>query len=188
MSEQTSITGSFIWTLEDVKIRQDVLTGTPITAKGKIISYTLTGILLAIAFAFIVIRSGKNLGSFFDDPFLASIPFAVFIVVLVLSYSRSTNLKKGFLQSPDHNKHVDVTVTHDEIIMKVEGISETKWNWNTIKEVQRNPKGFCFFLAEKTGFWIPIRMFASQADIDSLVQLVRRLVLERPSLKYKEFV
>lgn len=189
MSEKTPITGSFIWTLEDAKTRQDVLAGTPMTVKGKFITYALTVTLITISLAFIAIRGGINFPSFFDDPYLASIPLVVFIIIiLVFSYSRNANLRKGFLQSPDRNKRVDVTVTYNEIIMKVEGISETRWNWNTIKEVRRNPKGFCFFLAEQIGFWIPIRAFQSQADADSMAELVRHLEQERPSLKYREFV
>ncbi len=188
MSEQTPITGSFIWTLEDVKTRQAVLSRIPMTAKGKLASYALTGFLIVIAFAFIIRGSGKNFRSFFEDPFLASMPFVVIIVILVFSYSRSANLKKAFLQSPDHDKRIDVTLTCEEIILKAEGIYENKWEWGTIKEVQRNPKGFCFFLAEQAGIWIPIRAFASQAEIDSITEFVRNLSQEMPSMKYNAVI
>lgn len=188
MPAQTPIAGSFIWTLEDMSTRQAVLIGAPMTARGKFISYSITVFLIMMTFILVVVATGKSLRSFFADPFLVSIPFLTFIIILIFIYSNNANLKKSFLKSPDHDKRVDVTVSQDEIIMRIEGISENKWNWNTIKEVQRNPKGFCFFIAEKSGFWIPIRAFSSPADIEAMTQLIKQLIREKPSLKYKHWV
>lgn len=171
MSQEANITGSFIWTFEDVKIRQEVLAGRPVTTGGKVMTYIITLVVLVIAFAV------TNLRSLFADPYLASITVGgIILFYLIFSYSQRANLKKGFLQSPDSNKHIEVMFTQDEIVMKAEGIYENRWKWNVIKEVQQNPKGFCFFLAEKFGFWIPIRAFQSQADINALIELAKQRV------------
>ncbi len=189
MPEQTPITGSFIWTLEDAKTRQDVLTRMPVTTKGKFTSYAVTVILLASAFGFITVRAGIHVRSFFGDPYLLLVIFLPLIVFyFVFRYSQRANLKKGFLQSPDSNKRIDIVFTHEEIIIKAEGIYENRWQWGTIKEVQRNPKGFCFFLAEQAGIWIPIRAFQSEADLQALKELVSCLAQEMPSIKYREVV
>ncbi len=188
MSEQTPvITGSFIWTLEDAKTRQDVLTRMPVTTKGKFTSYALTIILLVAALGLIVMRAGVRLRSFFSDPYLLLVVVLPLIVFyFVFRYNQSANLKKGFQQSPDSNKRIDIAVTHEEILIKAEGIYENKWQWGTIKEVQRNPKGFCFFLAEQAGIWIPMRAFPSKTEADSITELIRHLSQEMPSLKYRE--
>lgn len=170
MHQETNITGSFIWTFEDVKTRQEVLAGRPVTTGGKVVAYAIMSVVIVIFFVVTGIRLPLT------DPYLVSIVLGVIVIFyLIFSYSQGANLKKGFLQSPDSNKRIEVIFTQDEIIMKAEGIYENKWKWNTIREVRQNPKGFCFFVAEQVGFWIPIRAFQSKADIDSAIELARQL-------------
>ncbi len=189
MSEQAPITGSFIWTLDDAKISQDIFAGRPVTMQEKVFAYAFLGILIAALLAFLSITGKINFRSFFSNPSQIVFPLVIFtIFFLFFIYRYSANLKKGFLQSPASNKRVEITITREEIIAKVEGISESKWNWNTIKEVRRHPLGFSFFQTEQAGLWIPIRTFASPTDIDSMAQLAKQLAQEKPSLKYKEFI
>lgn len=181
MAQETTITGSFIWTLEDVKIRQEVLSGRPVTISRKIIVYSTTGAIMVFAIALLLFVIDREAFRFFyEDPYSALVPLVILVVTFVVSflvsrYFSNANLKKSFLQSPDSNKRVDVSISQDEIVMKVEGISETKWVWKVIKEVRQNPKGLCIFIAEKTGFWIPIRAFQSQADVDAVIELAKQL-------------
>lgn len=183
MSQQTPITGSYIWTLEDVKTMQEVLAGRPVTLKGKLVLYAVILVLFVAAMGFISRRNSVDFLSLFTDPLLlAAFLTAIVILYVVIRYSQSTNLKKAFQQSPDSNKRIDVVFGEDEIVMTAEGIYESKWKWNTVKQVQRNPKGFCLFMGEQTGIWIPIRAFQSQADADALTKRVR----EMPFLKYRE--
>ncbi len=182
MSDQTPITGSFIWTLEDVKASQDVL------IKTRSRQQNFVTITLALVAIICMIYYRTSIHSLFDLLLYAFPLFIIFFIPFSVRYNQKSNLERAFSQRPDSNKRIDITFTQDEIIMKAEGIYENKWKWNTIKEVQRNPKGFCFFLAEQTGFWVPIRAFASQADIDSMVQLARQLSREKPSLKYTELI
>ncbi len=181
MSQQTPITGSFIWTLEDAKTRQAVLMGTRQQTSVYI------ALVIVVAVGAIYWGSGRISIRSVSDLFSFAVPlFIILIIYLFFRYNQGPRLEQAFSQSPDSNKRIDVTLTHEEIIFKAEGIYENKWEWGTIKEVQRNPKGFCFFLAEQAGIWIPIRAFASQAEIDSLTEFIRNLSQEMPSMKYRE--
>lgn len=176
MTQEITVTGSFIWTLDDVKIRQAVLDGKPVTIQGKIFVYTI-GFVFLVGLLTQISMSGKiNLRSLITDPYLVTVTLGGFVILyLLFSFTQNANLKKGFLQSPDSNKRIDVVFTQDEIIMKAEGIYENKWKWNMIKEVQQNPKGFCFYFAERSGFWIPIRAFQPQEDVNTIAELAKRL-------------
>jgi hypothetical protein len=182
MSEQPLLTGSFIWTLEDVKTRQDILLG---IRQRRFLFISLILVVAVVALYWksvngVVFRSAGDL-------ILFVLPVLVILITcFFLRSNQNINLKKAFLQSPDCNKRIDVLFTREDITMKAEGIYENKWKWNTILLVQRSPKGFCFFLAERTGFWVPIRAFASQADADAMTDLARQLEREIPSLTYRE--
>lgn len=182
MFEQSPLTGSFIWTLEDVKTRQDILMG---TRQRRFLFLSLVLVIAVVAMYWksvngVVFRSAGDL-------FLFVLPMLVILITyFFLRSNQNINLKKAFLQSPDCNKRIDVIFTREDITMKAEGIYENKWKWDTILLVQRNPQGFCFFLAERTGFWVPLRAFASQADAEAITDLARQLDREIPSLTYRE--
>jgi len=142
MSQETIITGSFIWTFDDVKSRQNVLA--PIGPQQR--RFLFFFLIMVV----VVIATVKDIREVFfsSDPLILVAPLIVmFGVYLAVMYNRNANLKIGFLQSPDSNKRIEVMFTQDDIVMKAEGIYENRWKWNVIKEVQQNPKGFCFFLA-----------------------------------------
>ena len=169
MSQEANITGSFIWTFDDVKSRQDALA--PIGSQQRRFLFFF---LIMVVGVITMIKDIRKV-FFSSDPLIVAAPLIAMLgIYLAVMYNRNANLKTGFLQSPDSNKRIEVTFTRDEIVMKAEGIYEHKWKWSVIKEVQQNPKGFCFFLAEQAGFWIPIRAFQSQEDVNSIAQLARR--------------
>jgi hypothetical protein len=85
------------------------------------------------------------------------------------------NLKQSFLKSPDSNKRVLVTITRDEIVMQADGSPETRWKWKALSGVRKTPKGFFFFQAPRTVFWIPVRAFQSSKDIETVSELAKSL-------------
>ncbi len=180
MSEQAPITGSFIWTLEDARERQTIL------LKTQKQNYIPIVFVLTLVTIISMIYYRTSIHSFFDLLLYALPLFTILFIPFFVRYNQKSNLKRAFSQSLDSNKRIDVILTHKEITMKTEGIYEDKWKWNTIKEVRRNSQGFCFLLTEQAGFWVPIRAFQSEAEAHSIVELVKHLMQEIPSLKYRE--
>jgi len=171
MSEEIKITGSFVWTFEDVKAREDALAS--IGPQQRFIIF-LPLIIAIIIFALVITRITRSPSGLI--PFLIPVVLMLGVFFIIQTGIR----KKTFMQSPDNNKRVNVLFTKDEIAMTVEGAYETKWKWNVIKGVQQDSKGFFFFIAEKTGFWVPIRTFQSEEDIASVAELAKQLT---PSFK-----
>ncbi len=104
------------------------------------------------------------------------LPFPLLFVVfwVSLTVSKSQNLKRSFLESPDHDKRISVTFASDEIVMTSAGIYEMKWAWAALLEVRRTPKGFCFLQAPRSGFWVPLHAFQSQNDIEAVSEMAGR--------------
>ena len=130
MPQETVVTGSFIWTFEDVKARQDALV--------QIASQQRRFLFFFIIMVVIVITINKDIRKVFfsSDPLVIVAPLIVMLsVYLAVMYNRNANLKTGFLQSPDSNKRIEVRFTQNEIVMKAEGLYENKWRWDLIKEV-----------------------------------------------------
>jgi hypothetical protein len=174
MTQEMNITGSFIWTFDDVKIRNEVLAGRPVTTGRKVVTYIIT--FVAFAFLFVIPNFRRAV---FSDPYIALISIGGIIVAyIVINYSQRANLKKAFLQSPDSNKRIEVMFTGEEIILSAEGIYENKWKWNMIKDAQQYPDGLCFFMGEHTGIWIPIRAFQSKTDIDAVMKFAKQLTIK----------
>ena len=93
----------------------------------------------------------------------------------IFNRAQKENLQKAFMENPDGNKPVVVTINSDEIIMKTDNIRESRWKWISIVEVMRTNRGFLFFYAPQVGFWIPIRAFQSESDINNLLELAKHL-------------
>jgi hypothetical protein len=104
-----------------------------------------------------------------------SLPVLFVALWAVITVSRNQNLKQAFRASPDNNKTMLVTIMPDGIEMKTAGNYEMKWKRASLLEVCRTPKGFCFFQAPQTGFWIPLHAFQSQNDIEIVSEMAGRL-------------
>jgi hypothetical protein len=182
MKQNIHITATFIWTLEDLIARKKALVTRPEASSGKssIFSWLTYG-LLALAIVWIIakllnkqiIPSFTTIQSYL--PLIGMYLFLSFALWVTFTFIQKRNLKQSFLQSPDSNKRVLVTITADEIVMKADSLSETRWNWKALSEVRKTPKGFCFFQAPRTVFWIPIRAFQSTKDIEAVSELARSL-------------
>jgi hypothetical protein len=182
MKQNIRITGTFIWTLDDLIARKKALVTKPTASSGKsfIFSWLAYG-LLALAIIWVVFKllNKQIIPSLTTiQGYLPLIGMYLFLsVALWVTYTfiQKQKLKQSFLQSPDSNKNILVTITYDEIVMKADGSSETRWNWKALSEVRKTPKGFCFFQAPRTVFWIPIRAFQSAKDIETISELAKRL-------------
>ena len=181
MKKNIHITATFIWTLDDLIARKKALITRPgASGKSSIFSWLIYGLLaLAIVWAVTKLLNKQIIPSFTTiQGYLPLIGMYLFLsIVLWATYDfiQKRKLKQSFLQSPDSNKSVLVTITSDEIVMKADGSSENRWNWKALSEVRKTPKGFCFFQAPKTVFWIPIRAFQSTNDIEVVSELARSL-------------
>jgi len=182
MKKNIHITGTFIWTLDDLIARKKALVTRPVASSGKlpIFSWLTYGLLiLAIAWTIAKLLNKQIIPSFAAiQNYLPLIGMYLFLSIalwVTFTFVQKRNLKQSFLQSLDSNKRVLVTITADEIVMKADGSSETRWNWKVLSEVRKTPKGFCFFQAPRTVFWIPIRAFQSTSDIEAVSELARRL-------------
>jgi hypothetical protein len=182
MEQNTHITATFIWTFDDMKARHEALTARPVVPSHKlsIFSWLTYGTLgLAIITWIIMGVDQEKFPSFTtiqnNLPLIGMYLFLIITLWATFTFFQKRNLKQGFLQSPDSNKRVVVTITSDEIIMKADGSSETRWSWTVLSEVRKTPKGFCFFQSPKTGFWIPIRAFQSTNDIEAVAELAKSL-------------
>jgi hypothetical protein len=182
MKQNIHITATFIWTLEDLIARKKALMARPGASSGKssIFSWLTYG-LLALAIVWIIAKllNKQIIPSFTTiQSYLPLIGMYLFLSIALwgtFTFIQKRNLKQSFLQSPDSNKLVLVTITRDEIVMKADGSSETRWNWKVLSEVRKTPKGFCFFQAPRTVFWIPTRAFQSAKDIEAVSELARSL-------------
>jgi hypothetical protein len=181
MNQTTPITGSFLWTYEEVKAAHKALAEIkPLTKKPFIPDWLLNTILLTIALGFLFwylgYKNQENPLSFKIDPLTLGVillPGIVFWIIFKI-FPRY-NLKQAFLKSPDRDKHVAIRISADAISMSVGDLREIKWNWSGITEVRRSPKGFCFFQDKHAGFWIPLHAFKSPGDIETISQMARDL-------------
>lgn len=181
MKQNIHITATFIWTLDDLIARKKALGTSPVASRKLSIFSWLTYGLLVLAIAWIIAKllNKQIIPSFTTlQNYLPLIGMYLFLSIALwatFTFIQKRNLKQGFLQSPDSNKRILVTITPDEIVMKADGSSETRWNWKVLSEVRKTPKGFCFFQAPRTVFWIPIRAFQSTNDIEAVSELARSL-------------
>ena len=182
MKQNIHITATFIWTLDDLIARKKALVTSPVASSGKssIFSWLTYGLLiLAIAWTIAKLLNKQIIPSFTTiQNYLPLIGMYLFLSVALwatYTFIQKRKLKQSFLQSPDSNKSVLVTITSDEIVMKADDSPETRWNWKVLSEVRKTPKGFCFFQAPRTVFWIPIRAFQSTNDIEAVSELAGSL-------------
>ena len=182
MKKNIHITATFIWTLDDLIARKKALVTKPTASSGKlsIFSWLVYG-LLAVAIVWIVTKLlNKQIIPSFTTiqgylPLIGMYLLLSIVLWATYDFIQKRKLKQSFLQSPDNNKSVLVTITSDEIVMKADGSSEARWSWKALNEVRKTPKGFCFFQAPRTVFWIPIRAFQSAKDIEAVSGLAKRL-------------
>jgi hypothetical protein len=180
MDDNNHITASFVWTFDDFKARQEALISNSVKLSNKPSRSSLLvyGVLI-LAIVWMLFNLPKPGPSYTPVPLsLSSIVMylPLFIVLwAAFSFAQKNNLKKSFLSIPDSNKNINITITSDEIIMKADGLYETRYNWSSISEVQKTSKGFCFFQNPQVGFWIPVRAFQSNNDIETVITMAKGL-------------
>jgi hypothetical protein len=183
MAENTSITASFVVTLDEIKTAHfAAISIQQIKAKSsrsaKIQSIIAYGILAA-CIIFMVFRGNFS----FKMPttlseFIIFIPPILFMAVLwaTLKYNQKNSFNNFFDQLPAGNKHVEFTFSQNEIIQKMEGLFESKNQWGSYIKVARTQKGFLFFTSLQSYVWIPSHAFQSKEDADALADIARKLV------------
>ena len=182
MNDNDHITASFVWTFDDFKARQEALILNSVKLSNKTFrsSFLIYGLLI-LAIVWIIFNLPKPTRASYNfyqsNSSLIIIMWVLLFIVLwtAFSFAQKNNLKKSFLSSPDNNKNIHVTITTNEIIMKADGVYETRFNWSSISEVQKGPKGFFFFQNPQAGFWIPVRAFQSNNDIETVINMSKSL-------------
>ena len=181
MTQEMPITAEFIWTFDEMKAMQEALIMTPVTPKSKPLGFSwITCVLLPVAIILMIMGNSINFRFPTIDTIKDNLPviFIYMIPVLVLwavfSYAQKNNLKKAFINGPDSNKRIHITLTPDEVVLTSQAL-ETRLEWTRFTEVRRTSKGFCFLQTPQTGLWIPIRAFKSHADVESVSEMARRL-------------
>jgi hypothetical protein len=182
MKKNIHITATFIWTFDDLIARKKELVKKTGASSGKlsIFSWLIYGILiLAIAWVITRLLNKQIVISFTTlQNYLPMIGMYLLLSIALWAtfiFVQRRNLKQSFLKSPDSNKRVLVTITRDEIVMQADGSSETRWKWKALSGVRKTPKGFFFFQAPRTVFWIPVRAFQSTDDIETVSELAKSL-------------
>jgi ABC-type multidrug transport system fused ATPase/permease subunit len=141
MKKNIRITGTFIWTLDDLIARKKALVTKPVASSGKlsIFSWLVYG-LLAVAIVWIVTKLlNKQIIPSFTTiqgylPLIGMYLFLSIVLWATYDFIQKRKLKQSFLKSADSNKSVLVTITSDEIVMKADGSSETRWSWKVLNE------------------------------------------------------
>ncbi|CAG0985243.1 hypothetical protein ANAEL_01983 [Anaerolineales bacterium] len=178
MEKSTQINASFTWTLDDLKTRQQVLNSNLGTSPNNFSSFSFFSRLvygvLIIAIAATVVKDGQTIYSTIQSK-LPLIGVYLLLLFIVLLTTLSIVQKRNLVENPDKNKHVDITITSNEIVIKTDSSPEIRWSWTLICEVQKTINGFYFFQAPHAGFWIPIRAFQSANDIEAVSELARSL-------------
>ena len=188
MDQNTHITLTYTWTLDDAKDHNNAIIKRQVNLPSKSsLGSWLTYVLLAAAIIVLIItRVTENKPLFPTLTDTQNAPSSVIagllpVIIIVATFwfifnrAQKENLQKAFMGNPDGNKPVVVTINSDEIIMKTDNIRESRWKWIAIVEVMRTNKGFLFLYAPHVGFWIPIRAFQSESDINSLLELANHL-------------
>jgi hypothetical protein len=183
MKKNVHITATFVWSFDDFVARRKALVTNPVASSGKKTSIfpRLVYGLLILAIAWVIVKLLNNQITLLFPTIQNYLPLIGIYLLLsialwaIFTFIQRRNLKQSFLKSPDSNKSVLVTITRDEIVMKADGSSENRWNWKALNEVRKTPKGFVFFQAPRTVFWIPNRAFQSVDDIETVSELAKRL-------------
>ncbi len=181
MKKNIHITATFVWTLDDLIARKKGLARkTGSSGKLSFFFWLIYGLLI-LAIAWVITRLlNKQIDISFTaiQNHLPLISIYLFLFVALWAtfiFVQRQNLKQSFLKSPDSNKRVLVTITREEIVMQADGSPETRWKWKALSGVRKTPKGFFFFQAPRTVFWIPVRAFQSAKDIETVSELAKSL-------------
>jgi heme/copper-type cytochrome/quinol oxidase subunit 2 len=182
MELNSPITGTFIWTYDEVNARQEALTSKPSSSKYEsVISNIISVVIIAAVLLYLAIRISANQKTLYMNTIQNSLPeiivFAIPVIVIFVAFYifKKQNLKQSFLKSPDCNKRLFVEITSAEISIKLPDVYEMVWKWTSLIEIRRTPKGFCFFQAPHSGFWIPLHAFESQNDIEIISEMAKHL-------------
>jgi len=164
MDQNNSITLTYTWTLDDAKDHDKAL----FFRQFKLARKTwLPIVLIAVAIIGFAIQSDLSL--------IIPALLPVIIIAIPFWFIFTHAQKKAFKEGPYGNRTILVTINSDEITMKSGDNREGRWKWTAIVEVMRTNKGFLFFEAPQVGFWIPIRAFQSESDINSVLELAKHL-------------
>lgn len=181
MTEETPITAEFIWTFDEMKAMQEALAMTPVASKSKTSGFSwITYVLLPVAIIIMIANNSINFRFPAIDNIKDNLPMIFIYIVPVLalwavfSYAQKNNLRKAFINNPDSNKRIHITLTPDEVVLTSEAL-ETRLKWTRFIEVRHTSKGFCFLQSPQTGFWLPIHAFKSTADVESVSEMARHL-------------
>src|SRR5688572_7119534 len=136
MDQNNHITASFIWTFDDFKARQEALVSNSVKQSNKPSrSSLLVYGLLILAIVWILVNFPKptppsHTTAQNNMPSIVMYLPLIIVLWIVFSFAQKRNLKQSFLNSPDNNKNILITITSDEIIVKADGLYETRWNWS----------------------------------------------------------
>ncbi len=174
MTEEASITASFVLTLDEVKAARSSYSARPRSTQIIVAAIFIAGLGLIVA-GLLTGRLRVDIESFDAGTVLLFIGGALLIYALFRSQSGAA-LQRAFVQDPAGNRRVDLRFSQDGIVSKVEGLSETTFQWNGILRVRRTAQGFLFYKGPRTCLWVPEHAFASRADADKVAVLARARV------------
>ncbi len=167
MSEKTQITASFVFTFDELK--------TAVLLQP--FQLYLPGILIFIMSlsipAVMALMNGYPVSIIISSLYYV-VPFLV-VVILFSLYSQKATSKKVFSQTPWANRHIEYNFSKDEIVERVEGISETKFPWTNIRRVKRTKKGFIFYRSQSY-FWVPEHAFQSREEANTAAEFAHQSV------------
>ena len=174
MSENRPITASFILTLDEMRTIRSFYASPPKWAAIVSVLVFVLG-LAAIAIGVMTGRIRNDPADWHPSRIILMVLFIAGIY-LFFRYGQKQQLQKAFALDPASNKRIDLWFSHDAIVSKVDGVSEARIQWSSIKRVRRTSKGYLFYQNPWLIIWIPYHAFASQQDADGLGELARGLV------------
>ncbi len=171
MPEENPISASFVLTLEEVKAARSLYSKRP--HSGQIIAVLVVLIGLSpIVYGVLTGRIAVDRESFSLTNSLL-IVLAVGLFYFMFRAQARSGEQRTFLQDPASNKRVDLSFSSEGIRSRVEGLSETSFQWSGFVRVRRTAQGFLFYQGPRTILWVPEHAFASQADAEAVAALAR---------------
>ncbi len=99
------------------------------------------------------------------------------LIYFVLRSQSRSGEQRMFQQDPTSNKRLDLRFSEEGVTSRVEGLSETVFQWSGFVRVRRTAKGFLFYHGPYTFLWVPEHAFGSKTDADAVTALVKQRVI-----------
>ena len=174
MSTPVPIVASFVFTFDELKAAR-AFAGPRRLTMSVIFLLAILATVLLIGHQILTGRIRVAVAEW-TPPKIALLIAACVGFYLYLRYQDNQASKQAFAQDVVSDKRIEYQISVDAIMSKVQGVSETRFEWGSFVHVRRTPKGFLFYQSPLVAIWIPEHAFASKQDVETVAALARERV------------